>query len=86
MGYLRTRRATISTWLIALIVAVPFGVLSGIVQGYRIKNHLNPYILRHWDGSVVGGYRKVLFWFGLLWIAVGFAVAYGITALVKWAL
>ena len=73
-----------TTLSISLIVGIAHGTVVGLHQYLRIKSGGNRLIIRNLDGSVYGGFFKVIFGVVILWIVIGFAVTYAIVSLAKW--
>ena len=72
------------TLSISLIVGIALGVLVGLNQYSRIKSGANPRVMRLSDGSVYGGFFRVVFGVVILWTVLGFVVTYAITSIAKW--
>ena len=68
---------------VALLAGICLGALFGIQQHFRIKSGANRLALRNSDGSVYGGLVRMSVGVAVLWFAVGFGVAYGLTTLVR---
>ena len=73
-----------STLAISLIVGIALGMVSGAHQYSRVKSGANQRVIRNLDGSVYGGFFRVLFGVVILWTVLGFVVTYAITSIAKW--
>ncbi len=73
-----------STLAISLIAGIALGMVVGVHQHSRVKSGANQRVIRNPDGSVYGGFFRVLFGVVILWTVLGFVVAYAITSIAKW--
>ena len=73
-----------TTLSISLIVGIALGLVIGVQQYSRVKQGANRLVIRNPDGSVYGGFSRVIFGVVILWTVLGFVVTYAITSIAKW--